>query len=444
MSKSSMFIDHPDDIQQLRESELQYRHLVELSPDTIAVHQEGKIVYINPAGLKLLHATHEEEVIGRFIFDIIHPDYRELVQQRVYQSYFENKNTDIAREKFITLDGQAIDVEVITSPIPFRGKPATQVIVRDITEKLKLEEDLRQSHQRMQRILTKAKIGTALVDVKEGRLLGTDSVLQQMLGYSEEELLYKTFSELTFPDDNQQNIDLYEELIEGKREHYHLEKRYIRKDGTIIWGDLTVSLVNENPPSIMAMVKNITERKQAEQQLREAQELWQQISTLDGLTGIANRRYFDEKLESEWRHSIENSTPLSLILIDIDYFKAYNDSYGHLGGDDCLKKVAKALKEALKKPSYLACRYGGEEFAIILPDTDRDGAMLTAENIRMAIEQLEIPHKQSKVSDHVTVCVGYATKKPTSFISIKEMIYQSDKALYRAKKEGRNRIKGPK
>ncbi|EKN68741.1 diguanylate cyclase [Schinkia azotoformans] len=442
MLRFSKFIDHSGDIQQLRESELQYRQLVELSPDTIAVHQEGKFVYINPAGLKLLHANHEEELIGKSIFDIVHPDYRDLAQQRVHQSYFEHKINELAKEKFITLDGQVIDVEVITSPISFRGKPATQVIVRDITERLRLEEDLRQSHQRMQRILTKARIGTALVDVEGGRLLGTDSTLQQILGYSEEELLYKTFSELTYPEDTRKNLDLYEELLEGKREHYHMEKRYIRKDGSIIWGDLTVSLVNENPPSIMAMVKDITERKLAEQQLREAQELWQQISTLDGLTGIANRRYFDEKLESEWENSIRNSTSLSLLLIDIDYFKAYNDTYGHLGGDKCLRKVAKTLKETLKKPSDLACRYGGEEFVIILPDTDGEGARGIAENIRMAIEQLKIPHKQSKVSDHVTVCVGYATKKPNSFMRIKDFIYQSDQALYMAKEEGRNRIKG--
>lgn len=426
--------------------------------------------------------------------------------------------------------------------------------------------EMERNFERMQHILKRAKIGTALVDMEKGRMLETDSVLQQMMGYSEEDLRNRPFSEITYPDDTQMNLDLYQELLEGKRSFYHLEKRYIRKDGSIVWGDLTVSMVHDNPPSIMAVVKDITERKrmenaikeseerfrliaeyatdmitihdwigkytyvspacfrllgykeeelldhhaydfifrddlpsikekhnellrtgyasscyrmrkknneiiwfesnlrvfndsegtrkiiaisrditerkQTEHKLREAQELWQQISTLDGLTGIANRRYFDERLDSEWKQSVCSSAPLSLILLDIDYFKSYNDTYGHQGGDECLKKVARTIKETLRRQSYKVCRYGGEEFAVILPETNFEGAMMVSENIRKSIENLRITHIKSNICVYLTISVGFSTKTPTNFSNTQDIVHEADKALYLAKNEGRNRVRG--
>jgi diguanylate cyclase (GGDEF)-like protein/PAS domain S-box-containing protein len=417
----------------LRESEKRYRNLVEQSPNMIAVYQEGRLVYINPAGLKLVGASHEENIVGRHIFDFIQPNFQEWVQQ------FEHKY--LVQEKFVSLDGDSFDVEVTASHIAYDGKPATQLIVRDITDRLALEEQLRQSHLRIKNILKTAKIGTALVEIATGRLLEADLVMQEILGYTEEELRNKRFFDFTHPDDTKINMKLHRDLLEGKLDHYHMEKRYIRKDGKVIWGDLTVSMFHHNPPSMMAMVQDITDRKRLEQQLREAQERWQQLSNIDGLTGIANRRCFDETLEFEWRRSARNFTPLSLILLDIDYFKEYNDAYGHLSGDDCLKLVAQTIKATLARPTDLACRYGGEEFAIILPATNQEGAAKAAESIRAAIENLEIPHIRSQISDHLTISVGMTTRIPTNNSNTQDIIIESDKALYLAKQEGRNRIK---
>lgn len=176
-------------------------------------------------------------------------------------------------------------------------------------------------------------------------------------------------------------------------------------------------------------------------QLEEKNKILEKLSFLDGLTGIANRRYFDEILEREWKRSTRDVCSLSLIMIDIDFFKIFNDTYGHLVGDDCLKKVAKTLEKAVKRPADLVARYGGEEFAVILPETDIKDAIKLAENMRTKVENLNIPHMNSKISDRVTVSLGVSNCIPEHSLDISSLISSADKALYQAKQEGRNRVK---
>ena len=164
------------------------------------------------------------------------------------------------------------------------------------------------------------------------------------------------------------------------------------------------------------------------------------LSTIDGLTNIANRRYFDHYLSAQWEKSLKISAPLSLIMIDIDYFKQYNDEYGHLAGDECLKIVADILEKTAKRPLDLAARIGGEEFAIILPNTDRFGANVVAHNLFSTISALKIAHKGSAVSPFVTVSIGIATVAPDSYSKKEDLILAADKALYQAKQKGRNRL----
>ncbi len=165
------------------------------------------------------------------------------------------------------------------------------------------------------------------------------------------------------------------------------------------------------------------------------------LSTTDGLTGISNRRRFDEFLEREWRRSMRQHSCISIILMDIDYFKEYNDFYGHLAGDECLKRVAGVLQNVVRRAGDLAARYGGEEFACILPDTDAEGAMVVANRIMKSLEDLAIAHVRSPSVDHVTMCCGVATLVPEKEQNASELIRVSDRLLYAAKEEGRNRIK---
>ncbi len=163
------------------------------------------------------------------------------------------------------------------------------------------------------------------------------------------------------------------------------------------------------------------------------------LSTVDGLTGIANRRCFDTTLEREWRRAIRDKSELSLILTDIDFFKRYNDAYGHPAGDECLRQVARCLAESLRRPSDLAARYGGEEFALLLPATGPAGATMLAEAVRDRVAALGLEHKTSDAAPHVTLSLGIASYGPKQGEQQEELVSRADRALYSAKRRGRNR-----
>jgi diguanylate cyclase (GGDEF)-like protein len=165
------------------------------------------------------------------------------------------------------------------------------------------------------------------------------------------------------------------------------------------------------------------------------------LSSRDGLTGIPNRRHFDAELEKEWRRALRGKALLSLIMVDIDFFKRYNDTYGHLEGDSCLQSVSKTLGGVCRRAGDLVARYGGEEFGALLPSTDLAGAVTVAENMRGAVEALRLPHGSSEASDVVTVSLGAASVVPDATLSPKDLIDASDQALYWAKNEGRNRVR---
>lgn len=162
------------------------------------------------------------------------------------------------------------------------------------------------------------------------------------------------------------------------------------------------------------------------------------LAHLDGLTEVANRRQFDKCLSNEWLRLSREKKPLSLILCDVDNFKSYNDEYGHLQGDDCLRRVAQTIAEVVQRPADLVARYGGEEFAIILPNTPLDGAFIVAERIRQAIEQLLIPNHTAQALPYITVSLGVATLEPSAHQSALALINAADESLYQAKKQGRN------
>ena len=170
----------------------------------------------------------------------------------------------------------------------------------------------------------------------------------------------------------------------------------------------------------------------------------QKLSSLDGLTGIANRRSFDETIQKEWQRAIRNAKPLSLVMIDIDFFKLYNDHYGHQGGDDCLKNVADMLNTALQRETDFLARYGGEEFAVILPDTELDGAIKVAEAMRESIHSMEMPHAKSKISEFVSISIGVSSVVPQQGTEPDILIGAADQTLYKAKEDGRNQVKSCK
>jgi len=173
--------------------------------------------------------------------------------------------------------------------------------------------------------------------------------------------------------------------------------------------------------------------------LKQIQDHLAALSNVDGLTGIANRRRFDEVLALEWRRNLRAETPLALVIADIDFFKQFNDSHGHLAGDDCLRRVAAAIDRSMRRPTDLAARYGGEEFVALLADTDTEGACLVAEAMRANVAALEITNGDATPL-RVTVSCGVASAIPTSEDAAVDLVTQADTRLYAAKSSGRNRI----
>lgn len=189
-----------------------------------------------------------------------------------------------------------------------------------------------------------------------------------------------------------------------------------------------------HPPIVKARV-------QAHINLKVKTDMLEQLASLDGLTNIPNRRKFDEVIENEWKRSLRYHFPLSVIMIDVDQFKQFNDHYGHAAGDTCLQEVAKALKNCLKRPYDLIARYGGEEFVVVLPDVDTFGAKLVGERMKQAVEDLHISHGKSSVFNRVTVSLGVATIHPQeNKNSHVDVVEAADQFLYKAKASGRNRM----
>ncbi len=206
--------------------------------------------------------------------------------------------------------------------------------------------------------------------------------------------------------------------------------------------DYSRSLAQKVADRTTELQQEVQHRAAAEAALQVANQQLRRLAYLDGLTQIANRRLFDERLQHEWLRLKREQLPLSLILCDVDYFKQYNDTYGHQLGDDCLRTVAQAIAACVRRPADLAARYGGEEFVVLLPNTDVAGAIAVAKTIQVAIKQQQIPHATSAVSQYLTASFGVASGIPTDTSAPATMLLDADRALYQAKLAGRDRIGG--
>ena len=188
-----------------------------------------------------------------------------------------------------------------------------------------------------------------------------------------------------------------------------------------------------NPDVVRARVKTqLTIKFQSD--------LLRKLVFLDGLTGVFNRRYFDQQISTEWARAARNHSPLSLILLDVDYFKRFNDQYGHQAGDDALRMVSAALKSCLRRPADLVARYGGEEFGCVLPETSFEDAQLIANELERKVRELAVPHASSSVDSVITISVGLATRLGHADGDVKDLVGLADRMLYKAKNTGRGRV----
>jgi len=248
-------------------------------------------------------------------------------------------------------------------------------------------------------------------------------------------LLQHLSGQIAISIDNALGYQLLEDKVLERTKHIETQKLVLEdKNSELEAHNSTIQALNEQLQS------ENWERRVAERNLQKANEELGRLVMVDGLTKIGNRRHFDESLEIECQRILRDKTPLALILCDIDFFKNYNDSYGHQAGDECLKRVAQAIAGALRRPTDLAARYGGEEFAVIMPHTDDHGALEVANLIRQAVIDLQIPHQGSQVAEWITVSIGISTAMPFHKCSPASLIKTADDALYQVKESGRNGI----
>ena len=263
--------------------------------------------------------------------------------------------------------------------------------------------------------------------------------VEQALGWTPEEMI-RAGPEFIYPDDLAVVAAVHNRLMAGEEGAATVSLRLRKKDDSPVWMEARARSVRDAdgvPSGVVIVMRDISNRKRLEDELRT-------LSLTDGLTGLWNRRAFDEMLEREWLRTVREASELSLLLLDLDFFKRFNDHYGHQAGDDCLRAAALAVKAALHRPGDLAARYGGEEIAIILPNTEAHGALAVAETVRAAIEALAIHHAgNSNPARTVTASLGVATAFARAGGTMKMpegLLLAADNALYKAKQNGRNRV----
>jgi diguanylate cyclase (GGDEF)-like protein/PAS domain S-box-containing protein len=293
------------------------------------------------------------------------------------------------------------------------------------------------------RLLTEASRDAIVLADLEGRRQYVSPAMTELLGWTEEELKAQDSSEIVHPNDLPRLCRLFADCRIGEENLSSVSYQSRKKDGSYLWVEVNVRLFRDQessaPTGFVYVLRDISERKAAEEELKRAFVLAKTQAMVDGLTGVANRRLLDETLQQEWLRGIRDHTPLSVLLIDVDFFKRYNDLYGHLAGDACLQQIAKAIQQVLKRPQDLLARYGGEEFVVVLPNTPARGAELIAERSRSMVEQRAIVHDGSSHTV-ATVSVGCATMIPTVRSEISALMRLADSALYQAKSGGRNRL----
>ncbi len=317
---------------------------------------------------------------------------------------------------------------------------------QDVSELVVKERALQASQAKLQAIIGTVGVAIITLDV-HGGIRSANPTTERMLGYSHEELISQDVDSL-MEGPMQAAIRDYMAQYQSvhnaeEREQLHRQREFgvLHKSGRELTVQMALAEVRAGDELVfVAVLTDITERKRFETELQHANEQLLRLSTTDSLTELANRRLLMTRLEDEWRRALRSNAPLSLLLIDVDFFKLYNDHYGHPAGDACLQIVAGVLKTSANRPSDLVARYGGEEFVALLPQTDIEGAQAVAQRIMNGLREAAMQHDMSPLGPHITVSMGLVSGQAHGASSAAQWLAQSDLALYQAKAQGRNRV----
>lgn len=417
------------DLTDQRQTEERLRQLsraVEASSSVVVItDRSGLITYVNP---KFTEVTgyRASEVLGQnpriLKSGEMPPDtYREMwdtvAAGREWRGEFHNRRKD----------GSSYWESASISAVHDEAGEITHFVAvkEDITARKLAERALTESEEKYRLLFSRQFDAAALVDDENGRFIEVNDAFRQLFGWGQQELGEMRVEALWT--DGNPSVS----LSEGTTRELWCRRR----DGTTFAAELAAGSFSWHGRSVTCLIlRDITERIESQRRLEE-------LSVTDGLTGLANRRAFDTQLEKEWRRAVRTRSAVALIMADLDHFKAFNDTCGHLEGDECLRKVAAVLARATRRAADLSARYGGEEFAVLLSDTTWEAAVALAEVLRGGVESLGIaPRGAGSAATRVTLSLGVAMASPHEGADPHDLIRAADEALYRAKRKGRNRV----
>ncbi len=385
-------------------------------------------------GAQNLFGYSEDDTMGKLLSGLIPINKKALLNCR---------KTQLLTCSHVNNKGQKIQCDLFYTPIMnFKGeKLGVAVLAKDISKRLKDKASLMQQEQYLSDISGFAPIGIFHVNL-DGEITSANPEFAWMMGYESADAVPEQITD--FATQVFYDPEKAAEFMFGVYEAEEVTRfrcQLKRKDNSFVWALCYAKLTWNGSGRISGFngfAIDISETVRAEEGLKKANKRLQMLSVMDGLTQISNRRKFDDYLVSEWKRHYRNKDPMSVIMCDIDFFKLYNDSYGHQAGDECLQKVARAISDCVHRSTDLAARYGGEEFAVVLPNTDAKGAMIVCEKVRFVVENLHLKHEESTVCAYVTLSLGVATMLPGPDNSADALVGLADEGLYEAKRNGRN------
>jgi diguanylate cyclase (GGDEF)-like protein/PAS domain S-box-containing protein len=425
----------------LRESEARYRLLAENSSDMVMlVRCDGRRLYASPACRKLL-GFEPEEMLGIATEDAVHPD--DLVKIRECLANSGPRRTTLSY-RMRRKDESFVWVEASTQQVAEeRGPASLLVVVRDIEQRVETERRMAESEAAYRLLAENSSDMVFRLDANLSRQY-ISPACREILGYEPSELIGRRPVEACHPDDQQHVARAMGALLAGEVSAQTFVNRRQHRDGRWVWMEANVRSVRDPATGaflgLIGASRDISQRKAIEEQLAQANRRLEVLAAEDALTGLANRRAFDDALAREYRRALRENHQIAVIMIDVDCFKLFNDCYGHPAGDACLRRVAAAIADSIHRAGDLAARYGGEEFAVVLPNTDENGGAEVAERIRAAVRALALRHATADAGI-VTVSAGVASMRSRDRAQGREIILaDADSALYASKNGGRDRV----
>lgn len=422
-------------------AEVELRRAIEsaIVEGLVMVDMTGRQIYVNPAFCQMVGWGVEELVGAMPPFVYWPPEEIGTITQALEKRFESTQSIKGLEFRFMRRNGEQFDVLLLDAPVRNRDGEITAWLasVYDISDRKAAERALRESEAKFSTVFHANPSPAWIATLAEGRCLEVNAGFSQFYGLPVSDIIGKTCAELWLWT-NEADFQTYWHQLQtvGRLENFEVVFRIHSGETRTVLLSASVNQV-DGQDCVIGALSDISDRKVAELELQRLNTQLEQLAAHDSLTQLANRRQWQLTLDQEWQRHKRDRRPLTVIMLDIDHFKAYNDRLGHPAGDECLVKVAQVLQTSVNRPGDLVARYGGEEFCILLPETDEHGAAVIANRIQRELHAMNLEHPSSSISDRITASQGIVVVTEFEPTNPLEAIAAADEALYRAK-ETRN------